>query len=71
VAQPGVAVYRRLLEKMAVPSQEVATVRAALIAQFTTNSLQYITAADFPAKLVAQQRRLQAKIKAPAALSTG
>ena len=50
---PGVAVYRRFLERMAVPSAEVDSVRQTLIAEFRRNALPYLADPDFPAKFIA------------------
>ncbi len=60
---PHVAVYSRFLERMAVPSAAVADIRLALVAEFRQNSLQYLTAAAFPAKLVARTAARQTVIK--------
>lgn len=43
--------YRRVLEKMGVPSSLVAQSKEALINDFLQNSLSYLTDPQFPAKL--------------------
>ena len=48
---PVITVYNRFLERMAVPSAAVEDVRLELLTEFRQNSLHYLTAADFPAKL--------------------
>jgi len=60
---PDVAVYSRILEKMAVPSAEVESVRQALIAEFRRNSLPYLATPDFPARLIAKTVALQTAAK--------
>jgi len=58
-----VAVYSRLLEKMAVPSADVENVRQALLAEFRHNSLPYLVTPDFPAKLFARTASQQTVVK--------
>jgi hypothetical protein len=48
-----VAVYRRVLEKMGVPSAEVENVKEQLIADFEHTSLPYLQSSSFPEKLAA------------------
>jgi len=43
--------FQRVVEKMGVPSAEVEMVRESLVRDFLNNSLKYLSAADFPAKL--------------------
>lgn len=45
------AEYRRIVEKMGVPSAEVETARESLVRDFLNNSLAYLSSPDFPAKL--------------------
>jgi len=45
------ALYRRVLEKMGVPSSLVAQSKEALIDDFLQNSLPYLSDPQFPAKL--------------------
>jgi len=60
---PDVAVYSRLLERMAVPSADVENVRQALLAEFSCNSLPYLAASDFPAKFAARTVSQQTVVK--------
>ncbi len=48
----GEVTYRRITEKMGVPSTEIERVLAHLIAQFESNSLPYFSAEKFPRKFV-------------------
>jgi hypothetical protein len=47
--------YRRYLEQMAVPFAETEQVKERLLAHFTTHSVTYLSAEDFPARLVAAE----------------
>lgn len=47
------AEFRKVVERMGVPSGEVESVRAALVQSFLDHSLVYMNAPDFPAKLSA------------------
>lgn len=47
-------IYRRILEKMAVPSAAVEDTRRALIAEFRSNSLPYLSSPAFAANLLAR-----------------
>jgi hypothetical protein len=55
-AESSVPVYRRTLEKMAVPSAEVEQVKSLLLAEFMRNALPYLARPDFSAKLLAGER---------------
>ena len=54
--------FRRIVERMGVPSAEIETVRDVLIQDFLNNSLAYLNAADFPAKLAQSVLRQPKKI---------
>lgn len=56
-------VFRRVVEKMGVPSREVAGARDSLIENFLDHSLAYLSAADFPAKLAASACQPQKRAK--------
>lgn len=45
------AAFRRIVEKMGVSSADIETARDLLVQDFLRNSLSYLSAADFPAKL--------------------
>jgi hypothetical protein len=68
---PCVAVYSRFLERMAVPSADVEDVRLALIAEFSSNSLPYLAAPDFPAKFIASTLLHQPGMKKRSAVRSG
>lgn len=44
--------YTRTLERMGVPSQDVATAIETLLKDFDLNSLSYIASPDFPKKMI-------------------
>jgi hypothetical protein len=44
--------YTRTLGKMGVPSEDIESVTKTLLAHFDYNSLPYISAADFPTKMI-------------------
>jgi hypothetical protein len=46
------ATYRRTVEQMGVPSNEIESVRKRMVENFERNSLPYFAVADFPQKLV-------------------
>ena len=53
-------IYSKMLERMGVPSGEVASVQAALLADYCSHSLQYLGSSEFPARLVlAELKRRQ------------
>jgi len=56
------AEFRRIVEKMGVPSAEIEAARELLIQDFLSNSLAYLSAADFPAKLARSVSRQPKKI---------
>ncbi len=45
-------VYTRILEKMAVPSASLESVKTALIEDFRINTLPYLLSPEFPSKLL-------------------
>lgn len=45
--------YRRFIEQMGVPATEVELVKKSLLSHFTTHSLSYLAAQNFPEKLAA------------------
>jgi hypothetical protein len=53
---PASVVYRRILEKMAVPSASAEAVKQSLLEEFKTNSLPYLTVPDFARKLAARSQ---------------
>lgn len=55
--------FHRVVEKMGVPSAEVEMVRESLVRDFLNNSLQYLSATDFPAKLAASAARKPKAVK--------
>jgi len=55
--------FKRVVEKMGVPSTEVAMVRESLVRDFLNNSLKYLSAPDFPAKLVESAARKPKVVK--------
>lgn len=59
----GEVIYNRLLERMAVPSAAVEEVRQELLAEFKKNSLHYLAAGDFPAKLAARRDGQQKDVR--------
>lgn len=60
---PPALVFSRVLEKMAVPSAEVAAVKRNLMDEFHSSSVRYISAPGFAQKLAVRSRG-----KLPAAL---
>jgi len=56
------AEFRRIVEKMGVPSSEIEAARELLIQDFLSNSLAYLSAADFPVKLARSVSRQSKKI---------
>lgn len=56
--------FERLLEKMAVPKDEISAVTENLIASFDTNLLPYLLRADFPKRFVAAEYSKQLKLSA-------
>jgi len=55
--------FHRVVEKMGVPSAEVEMVRESLVRDFLNNSLKYLSAADFPAKLAESAARKPKAVK--------
>lgn len=55
--------FRRIVEKMGVPSAEVEAARETLVQDFLDNSLKYLSAADFPAKLAESAARKPKAVK--------
>jgi len=49
--------YTRILEKMAVPSEDVECVKKSLLNDFDRNSLPYISSAGFPKKMIDNELR--------------
>lgn len=54
--------YKRTLEKMGVPSEDVECVTKALLNDFHLNALPYISSEEFPKKMLKNE---QSKIKHP------
>ena len=54
--------FRRLVERMGVPSADIQGTRQLLVQDFLNNSLAYLSAADFPAKLARSVSRQPKKI---------
>lgn len=48
--------YRRVIEKMGVPSTELETAKEAMLSDFLKNASDYLSAPDFPARLAAVAR---------------
>jgi hypothetical protein len=48
--------YSRIMEKMGVPSHDVARVMNSLITDFQLNALPYISSPEFPQKMIATER---------------
>lgn len=46
------ASYRKVLEKMAVPSSELENVRQALLSEFTNHAIKYMNSPEFPDKFI-------------------
>lgn len=65
VSSPGVqeAVFRKVVEKMGVPSSDVEAAKESLVQNFIAHSLTYLSAPDFPAKLAASTSLQSKKVK--------
>ena len=50
--------FERILEKMAVPEQDITSVRDQLVAAFNETTLRYLTTPDFDRRLVRNEYRI-------------